>query len=560
MSLRGKIKGRWKYLLLFLLLFSLGACSGVKEEKSDKEQKTESSQKEKKKSGRKKEKEDKEESREEKEGEEEPDQKAGKIPADHVFLSISSTKQFHHLSKGENIWYYGEYPILEVKTEGFEELQKTLDRYNKEQEEAAREGTQSLMEEYPQIEISPDEYLHYTLDASVFMARADDKVLSFTKRKQIFLGSEAQTEASYTGVNIEAKTGKMLEFGDIVKDIPACMERIKEEAAELYFDFNNISEETLDRLESYKKEVPGISEEGFSWFLDYEGIGICLNLEMTGVIYPEMIYIPYRGNEELFHEEYFRTPERYLTQLVPDTVYILETEEGMKRFKISHGLLTEAVMRLGIENEDNYISELAEGFSAEAYLLHTDKKQNLLYYLIEGYNDRTEVYVYDLNDKEFNRIEVYYGKPVGEVFIGEERREETMFINPDRFRLLTFSEILGSCTVTMDCHLDEEGKIKEENSYYDMLQESDPLILKKELSVNSVDEEGNEGEEILLLPGESLEYVRTDMKSYVDMRTSEGKLCRIRVKGYEDFDQGERSQSVNGELIEDYFEGIVFAN
>lgn len=560
MDSRKKRKEQFQYLLFFLLLLFLSACSGAGGEKTDEAQKTQSAEKKEKKSRDRKDKKHKEsESEEETEQnpEEDTDQEDQGASADPAFLDLVYTRDFHHLSKGENLWYYGEYPMLRVKTEGFEELQKTLDVYNRQEETQAREGMQSMMEEYPEIEIPADAYLHYTLDASVFVARADEEILSFTKRRQIFLGVYGHTEASYTGVNIEAKTGRMLEFGDIVKDIPACIEKIKEEAKpQLFYD---APEEVFEKLDRYKNRALGASDEAFSWVLDYEGIAIYLNPEWMTKIYPHKIYIPYRGNEALFNGEYFDPPQRYITQLVPDTGYILETEKGMQRFEVSHGEMTEGVMTIEIVGEDNYISELVEGFSATVWLLHTERKQNLLYYLVEGYGDSTAAYVYDLNDEEFNRIEVYYGMPIGEIFTREEGFEKSLFLDPDRFKLLTASELLGSSAVTMNCRLDEEGLIREEDPYYDILQGSGPLTLKKKLIVNSVDEQGREGQEIVLSPGESLEYFRTDRKTYVDMRTSEGGLCRIQIE-YEQFDNGEEWQSIGGEPIEEYFDGLMFAD
>ena len=75
----------------------------------------------------------------------------------------------------------------------------------------------------------------------------------------------------------------------------------------------------------------------------------------------------------------------------------------------------------------------------------------------------------------------------------------------------------------------------------------------KDIKVTSLDENYEEQGEETLPSGSLILPVRTDMKTYIDCRLDDGKLIRLK------YDSIDYPAKINGESVEDLFDGLTYA-
>lgn len=389
-------------------------------------------------------------------------------------------------------------------------------------------------------------FVQYTRTTSVVLPRCDSRVVSILYRSEECSGGE-MPDVSYSCTNRVTVTGRQLDIRDVVTDLPQLRNIIEEELPAKYPDT-----ELYDLTSSLNRYMEDPTQ--FVWTVDYQGISLYFNpYELAdasaGVLSLSLRYDSY---PELLVQDYAELPNSYSVPFADGQCLNFDLDSNGENDRISvydtynDKLGYSDVLTISINGSETSTKTGLRGY--ECYVIHAGLGRN--YLLINGENlsnygyvnvfriDRTgAVFVgglYDTSLQSAGKSGYCEGKP--------------MLTNPDSF-------ILGSkCTLIREqpgvktYHIGADGMPVSNEEYY-LLDPTVFITSKNEISTLSIDPKtgsGNQG--ALKIPAKTEFYFwRTDAASYVDMKTSDGKCCRLFVtKG--------NTQFVNGTNVNDIFE------
>ena len=127
--------------------------------------------------------------------------------------------------------------------------------------------------------------------------------------------------------------------------------------------------------------------------------------------------------------------------------------------------------------------------------------------------------------------------------------------SPRSFYLTRRSQLLSTYSVTTEYHMGDQG-VPVAYDTHSPIQLGFALTTLRQMTFPQVDEAGQlTGQSITLPYGTRLDFAYTDCKTYVDLRLSDGRLCRVEVT------HGEYNWPlyVQGINAEDCFDGMMFA-
>jgi hypothetical protein len=161
-----------------------------------------------------------------------------------------------------------------------------------------------------------------------------------------------------------------------------------------------------------------------------------------------------------------------------------------------------------------------------------------------------------LNENEIRLVDRIYGSGFctswffDEGTYGVTRTE--VFTNPDWFLMNTRLDMLGTMRGTKRYHVDPEtGMPGEDQHFFALPEDHPPLTTRVPLEVEIVPDFSPE----TLPVGTVLHFLRTDGRSYVDMKLEDGRECRITVES-----EGEGWELyINGIVEWDCFDGLYYA-
>ena len=126
--------------------------------------------------------------------------------------------------------------------------------------------------------------------------------------------------------------------------------------------------------------------------------------------------------------------------------------------------------------------------------------------------------------------------------------------DPDKILLSTRVDLMSTYSAQRYYHLDEEGMPVSDELYTIVTYGDNPLTVREAVTVKAVDAAGNETGDKVLNVGDTITLEKTDGKSFVDVKVSDGSMARI----YVDTSQG-WPQTVNGSDVQALFDGMRFA-
>ena len=120
---------------------------------------------------------------------------------------------------------------LTVQESGYESLQSALDADYSEASELMSEEIANLYADFDDTaENTTAAELGYAVDDTIYLKRADEKVVSFLHCNYCSFGG-AHPSTSYSSRNYDSKTGTALELKDVVTDYDAVYQYVKDELA-----------------------------------------------------------------------------------------------------------------------------------------------------------------------------------------------------------------------------------------------------------------------------------------------------------------------------------------
>ena len=170
-------------------------------------------------------------------------------------------------SEGKTVYNYS-YPVVKIKTDGYEKLSSYLDSHNRETEEYVMEiVNRDSFFAAEQAKLYPDSISQFSLYVTAEPTRTDSVVFSYTEEESSYTGG-AHGNLYSSGININPETGERLELTDVVTDINLVHDFASDDLSTKSDMLFNEYEDTLNSL----FEVPNVQ-----WVLDSEGLVLMFN-------------------------------------------------------------------------------------------------------------------------------------------------------------------------------------------------------------------------------------------------------------------------------------------
>lgn len=182
--------------------------------------------------------------------------------------------------------------FIKVEDTAKDALQKALDQDNETQMELQRESYADVLSFDQEMasmnesngsddtsgESTEDNSMRYSLESTVIVKRADDKILSYVRQNYSYTGG-AHPSTMYTGNNYDPETGKILKLQDVVTDYDGLYQAVLDALVKV-----NESQDDSVFFDEYKDTVKsmfyGADSDGATSSEDY-GLTDMLNWVLT---------------------------------------------------------------------------------------------------------------------------------------------------------------------------------------------------------------------------------------------------------------------------------------
>ncbi|MBR1740819.1 MAG: DUF4163 domain-containing protein, partial [Lachnospiraceae bacterium] len=452
--------------------------------------------------------------------------------------------------------------------ENYPELGKALDQYARSERKRMKTLHAQTAKEAEKTGIGA---AAWSIRNWLSVSRADSRVVSLMTKYSDYLGG-AHGMYYTDGISFDAETGKILKLEDVFADVdslPALLEKklIKKYGKDAFYH----SADDLSIFADYGTVGADgsvhIKEEDYTWCISNDGV--------TFYFAPYSI-APYAGGEfeclipfrkkDLFQGSYAEIPKAYARALAWD--YDNGTNCGLT-FKADldeDGM--QDTLEIDADASDDYGSDYSvkisysgntwkkqlHGYSYTPVLMHLKGGRNYLYLGVVMENDYPETYIFSLSKKGVTEVGSKY---LG--FHGEcdenERYYTSVPADPKGFKLDTRMDVLSTYTGWKKYHVGKNGMPVADSSYY-KIESSITMTSLRSMKLSIVDKKGKKLKSAKIPKGETFVFYRTDGKKYVDMKLSDGRICRLHISPAKNDLYG---QQVEGMSLEKTFSGFMFA-
>ena len=182
--------------------------------------------------------------------------------------------------------------------------------------------------------------------------------------------------------------------------------------------------------------------------------------------------------------------------------------------------------------------------------MHLADGSHVLYMDASVENDFHFLSMYRMGTDDMRLSERFWGFGFYENFADAGEKRTALFTDPSDFVLATRLELLGTMWGTGHYRAGPPHGLPQEKDPYFELVNTNLLTTRLALDAQSLPDE-SQG---ILPAGISLTFLRTDCRSYVDMRAEDGREWRIFV------DSSQWPVTVNGIPVDKCFEGMLFTD
>lgn len=448
---------------------------------------------------------------------------------------------------------YGKVELNKEERELYPELVTILEEVNREIEYGKDEDFFELYGDAKEF-FSHEEnrgYENYLDDIKVDIMRADSTVFSIHYYDRYNAGGP-HGGIHHSGVNIDTQTGERLQVDDVFNDVDKLLEILKDKLLNGPKK-EHIDPEELDaKLKNYR-----VNLEEINWIIDQNGVVFFFN-EYEIAAYASgmfIVYLPFEEYPDLINKRYTVATDSYVKPIIPSRVNHLywDDEEVIELVYYYYGDDYE-VEHLYFETDNSEAVFDMYCFEANTFQVHHNGK-SYIYAFCEGEGGGAFVKVLDIQNGEIVEIAQLDSISLNLVdmdydFLDEDRNVNggemvyTVFTDPENGIFSSMIYALSSLRGVKDYYVNEDGLLVSDLDYYilsddwknDWLDEFNPtelvLTAKVELDMNLLDEDLNLGEEIIILPGTELTYIRTDDETWSDFRLEDGREVRARIGVY----------------------------
>ena len=399
-----------------------------------------------------------------------------------------------------------------VPPEGFEAAAETVAGINGEARERA-EAAWNFFEA-----ASEERELHVLTDA--FVTRADSEAISFYERARRY-ETLAQDEEllEYYAHNIDARTGRELSFSDVFRDVKALPEPIAEALRRAYPE-ETFSDDLAERIAGRI----AVNNGGVSFALSYGCVHILVDgytVKMTPVGYH--VTLPYAPHPGLVRAYYETAPARWLLPLDYDVSYWPGgTDTGFRLQSRETPDSGDVLWEIAADGGDVLYAEPFFGAEPRCFLAHTAETSCV--YLREPVGDASMLTrVYQLAEGGVT--------PLTEEPLRLALRADSP-LNPDRM-LMNLDEPVFTPAVQLlpygTYRVGGDGLPESVGGVYKL---DGPWVLLRESGRYNPDSRENaavSGGMWNLAAGQRLRPYQTDLETYLDFLTEDGRVVRFEI-------------------------------
>ncbi len=424
-------------------------------------------------------------------------------------------------------------------------LAKELEKINDENREFFETNAVDMIDSaYSEYNSYGYRYFPHYDDLFYRVVRADEVMVSVLETRAGYWGG-MHPNSGHGCLNLDSATGKVLTLDDISTDRTALEALIYDALVEKYGNdgvFFNLEED----LQSY------IDQDALIWTLSYQGITFYFSPYMLASYAAGLITadISFSEHSELFEDKYLQGPQCYAMPLKGAIGFDLDPADGKTDEIVAYTNTDMYDMQQWTININGEIYEDdVYAYSAEAYLVHfEDGNKNYVYVEYEQDSGYVVIGVYEINGNNVTNVGYVRGSGMVAKYDGEKVMGK-IFNDPNNLTLGTRSDMLSTTTVYRDYYVDPDTGMpmpKEDCYIMDVNHTLTSLI---DLEVEILGEDEPE----IIKAGEEFEFYQTDNETYVDMKLSDGRICRLKV------DCSAWPYTVNGIDSEECFDGMMYA-
>ena len=443
------------------------------------------------------------------------------------------------LAQGDEILYSGLENALESKNEKF-----------RREANNAFERLQAEVRQY--ADINDENFTGYSDEQSLFVIRADDRILSLGGTAWTYTGG-AHPQYTFTALNFDTETGRELSVRDIAKDPVALMDKVKEILAQQY---PGMEENLIDSADMVSEGVADTT----GWTMGYDCFTIRFGAGQLGAYAQgaQIISVPFAGNEALFNEKYLSIPDSYGYEMMERYTDLDANGDGaLEHLEMSPQMNEDGYFfdSLKISLGGNVFSdECTDAYDFTPYIVRANNK-TFLYVQYACIDDYNETAVFDitggtavLSGRVPYRIHKIYDEETGESY-------RFVLSDPEYAVIGTRSDVLGTNNAYGYIHVGEDGMPVLDDGLYLIreVQDGYPMTLKRDIEAERIDPETKESAGTIMLPaGLTVDPYRTDLTTFVEVTTENGDLVRFSyTPGWPNY--------VNGIDTEEVFNNIMYA-
>lgn len=469
------------------------------------------------------------------------DQDAEALSSVQVYVGSGSEIKWSDRSNGADAKV--EWPTLGLSEEDRERypgLAEAFDAFNEERKTDGEERYAQMLEDVQeQLENNPDLFGGNFESEVFYVQRADEKLVSFLGDYTSYNGGVHGYHAS-RGVTFETSTGKMLTLGDLVTDLDAFKQVLKEKVREQY------PETEEDLVDQY---FTSVETDLYNWTAGPLGITCYFNPYDLGpyAIGAQKVLVPYEDYASLYAADAAAAPDTYGVGFP-----MFDTWDFGEKSVCVYGSKDEydEYSSVTVIVNDAETTEEIHAFEIRPAYVRTGAG-DFLYMDLSIENDAHVLDIWQLGDtaERIGQLDL------GRGFIYDEKTGffgDAALSDPDNMLLSTRSDILGTASCERHYRTGEDGMpapIEQSFTYVT----GRTLTLKQDLNCETVGEDGETNGAVTLPAGTGLTMLRTDKDTYVDLASEDGQVFRVFVE------TASWPQTIDGTDIEELFEGILFA-